>query len=214
MTTHTPIVHLTPASTPTTTPAITPAIAPATGWRRTVVRWMPTFLGFPAGGLAAKLIVGPIDSVGAALAGGAISGAALGIAQWLGVRRTGLAPEPWVIATAAGLALGLAAGASAVDFDTTTGALAAQGAICGAIVGAAQATILFRRLGRLAVALPAALSALWALGWTITASAGVDVEAQYTVFGASGAVVVTAATSVLALALASRTAAAQHRTPQ
>jgi len=176
-------------------------IAPTTSWQRTVLRWMPTFLGFPAGGLAAKLIVGPIDSVGAALAGGAISGAALGIAQWLGIRRSGLAPEPWVAATAAGLAFGLAAGASAVDFGTTTGALAAQGAICGAIVGTAQATILFRRLGRLAWAWPTALSGLWALGWTITASAGIDVEAKYTVFGSSGAVVVTAATSVLALVL-------------
>ena len=202
MTSHTPTV------------AIPPTPTPAARWQRTVLRWMPTFLGFPAGGLAAKLIVGPIDSVGAALAGGAISGAALGIAQWLGIRRTGLAPEPWVVATAAGLALGLAAGASAVDFGTTTGALAAQGAICGAIVGVAQATILFRRLGRFALALPAALSALWALGWTITASAGVDVEAQYTVFGASGALVVTAATSVLALALTSRTASNQHRTHQ
>ena len=177
-------------------------VAPTTTWQRIVLRWMPTFLGFPAGGLAAKLIVGPIDSLGAALAGGAISGVALGIAQWLGVRRSGLAPEPWVAATAAGMAFGLAAGASAVDFGTTTGALAAQGAICGAIVGAAQATVLFRRLGSLAVAWPAAMSGLWALGWTITASAGIDVESQYTVFGSTGAVVVTAATSVLALTLA------------
>lgn len=176
-------------------------IALTTTWQRTVLRWLPTFLGFPAGGLAAKLIVGPIDSVGAALAGGAISGAALGIAQWLGLRRSGLAPEPWVAATAAGMAFGLAAGASVVDFGTTTGALTAQGAICGAIVGTAQATLLFRRLGGLAWAWPAAISGLWALGWTITASAGIDVEAKYTVFGSSGAIVVTAATSVLALVL-------------
>ena len=46
------------------------------------------------------------------------------------------------------------------------------------------------------------LSGLWALGWTITASAGIDVEAQYTVFGSSGAIVVTAATSILAVLLA------------
>ena len=106
------------------------------------------------------------------------------------------------------MAVGLTAGASAVDFGTTTGSLAAQGAICGAIVGTAQAAILFHRLGWIAAAWPAALAALWALGWTITASAGIDVEAQYTVFGASGAVVVTAATSVLAIALTnSRTGA-------
>lgn len=178
------------------------AIDPSTSWQRIVLRWMPTFLGFPVGGLAAKVIVGPIDSVGPALAGGAISGAALGVAQWIGLRRSGLAPEPWVAATAAGMALGLSAGASAVDFGTSTGALAAQGAICGAIVGTAQAAILLHRLGRIAWAWPAALAGLWALGWTITASAGIDVEAQYTVFGSSGAVIVTAATSVLAIALA------------
>jgi len=174
---------------------------PTTSWQHAALRWMPTFLGFPAGGLAAKLIVGPIDGVGAALAGGAISGIALGIAQWLGIRRSGLAPEPWVAATAAGMAVGLAVGASVVDFDTSTGALAAQGAICGVIVGTAQATILFRRLGSIAWAWPVALAGLWALGWTITASAGIDVEAQYAVFGSSGAVVVTAATSLLAIAL-------------
>jgi len=185
----------------THTATITATTAQTTSWQRAVLLWMPTFLGFPAGGLAAKLIIGPINSVGAALAGGAISGAALGIAQWIGFRRSGLAPEPWVVATAAGMALGLTAGASAVDFGTTTGALAAQGAICGAIVGSAQAAILFRRLGRVAGLWPAALAGLWALGWTITAVAGVDVEAQYTVFGSSGAVVVTAATSVLAVAL-------------
>jgi len=29
---------------------------------------------------------------------------------------------------------------------------------------------------------------LWALGWTITAAAGVDVDRQYAVFGAFGAI--------------------------
>ena len=46
--------------------------------------------------------------------------------------------------------------------------------------------------------------ALWALGWAITASIGVDVETQYTVFGSSGAVVVTALTAVLPVLLAGR----------
>jgi hypothetical protein len=70
------------------------------------------------------------------------------------------------------------------------------------VIGVAQAVVLYRLLGRIVVAWPALLAALWALGWTITASAGIDVEAQYTVFGSSGAIVVTAATSVLPFALA------------
>jgi hypothetical protein len=180
------------------------AIAQSSTWPKIALRWMPTFLGFPIGGEAAKLIVGHVDGVGPAIAGGAISGIALGTAQWLGMRRTGPSPLLWILATTAGFAVGLAAGAGAVDYRTNIGSLATQGAICGAIVGVAQATVLYRLLGRIVVAWPAALAALWALGWTITTAAGIDVEAQYTVFGSSGAIVVTAATSILPILLAKR----------
>jgi hypothetical protein len=33
-----------------------------------------------------------------------------------------------------------------------------------------------------------AMPLLWALGWTVTAAAGVDVDRQYAVFGAFGAI--------------------------
>ncbi|HWM21572.1 MAG TPA: hypothetical protein VNO51_17905 [Ilumatobacteraceae bacterium] len=173
-------------------------------WPQIGLRWMPTFLGFPIGGYIANLIVGRIDAVAPAVLGGAITGAILGLAQWLGMRRTGPPPTRWVVASAAGLAVGLAAGAAAVGYDTDTGALAVQGAVCGAAIGIGQAAVLHRHLGRVAWVWPALLAGLWALGWTTTASAGIDVESQYTVFGSSGALVVTAATSVLAIALASR----------
>lgn len=169
-----------------------------------VLRWMPTFLGFPAGGLAAKLIIGRVDHLSAAVAGGAITGAFIGLAQWLGMRRTGLSPELWIGSTAAGLAIGLGAGAAAVGYETDLAALAAQGAISGLAVGITQALVLHTRLGRIVAAWPAVLAALWVLGWTITSSAGIDVEAQYTVFGSSGALVVTALTSVLPILLAKR----------
>lgn len=181
-------------------------------WQKIALRWMPTFVGFPLGGLLAE-VVGRIDGIAPALAGGAISGAVLGLAQWLGMRRTGPSPARWIVVTAVGFALGLAAGAGAVDYRTTIGALATQGAICGAVVGFAQATALYRLIGRLALAWPAVLAALWALGWTITASAGIDVEAQYTTFGASGALVVTAASSVMAIALAKRRSLRSGRSP-
>ncbi len=184
--------------------SVQPAVTRSRSWLRTALRWMPTFLGFPIGGYAAHLIVGPVDAVAPAIAGGAISGTILGFAQWLGMRRTGPSPVAWVVATAAGFALGLAAGAAAVGYDTDTRALATQGAICGAVIGVAQAAVLHRRLGHVVGVWPAVLAGLWALGWTITASAGIDVESQYTVFGSSGAVVVTAGTSVLAIALARR----------
>jgi hypothetical protein len=174
-------------------------------WPKTALRWLPTFLGFPAGGLAAELIAGHVDGAGPALAGGAITGAVLGVVQWLGIRRSGISPELWVLATAAGFAAGLGTGAAAVDYGTSTGSLALQGAICGAAVGVAQAVVIGRRLGRWALAWPALVAATWALGWTITSSAGVDVEEQYTVFGSTGAIVVAALTSVLPVALARRT---------
>jgi hypothetical protein len=183
------------------TPAATGLAGPAR-WPMVALRWMPTFLGFPAGGLAAKLLVGPVDSPTAAVLGGALTGAVLGAVQWLGLRRYGMTPWPWIVATAAGLAVGLGAGAAAVGYATDLGSLAIQGAFSGAAIGVAQAVVLRRHLGRIAWAWPPLLAALWALGWTITSSAGIDVEAQYTVFGSSGALVVTALTSVLAITLA------------
>jgi hypothetical protein len=76
-----------------------------------------------------------------------------------------------------------------------------QGAICGAAVGAAQALALGQRAGRLAILWPLALAALWALGWAITTVAGVEVDEQFTVFGASGAITVTACTAILPRAI-------------
>jgi hypothetical protein len=173
-------------------------------WTKVALRWMPTFLGFPAGGLAAKLIVGRVDDLTPAIVGGALSGTILGLAQWIGMRRSGPSPELWILATAVGFAVGLGVGAAVVGYDTNLGSLATQGAICGAVIGAAQAAVLYRRLGRIVLAWPALMAGLWALGWTITSLAGIDVEAQYTVFGSSGAIVVTALTSILPMELARR----------
>jgi hypothetical protein len=173
-------------------------------WPVVALRWMPTFVGFPAGGFAAEILVGPVDALPAAVLGGAVTGAVLGAVQWLGLRRYGVRPLPWIAATTAGLAAGLGAGSAAVGYATDLGSLATQGAVSGAAIGIAQAVVLHRRLGPLAWAWPPVLAVLWALGWTITSSAGIDVEAQYTVFGASGALVVTALTSVLAVGLSRR----------
>lgn len=183
------------ATTTTTTTGTT-----SRHWAKIALRWMPTFLGFPAGGLVAE-IVGRVDGPGPAIAGGAITGAILGFAQWLGMRRTGPSPVAWITASAVGFAVGLGLGAATAGYHTDTGALATQGAICGAVIGVTQAAVLHRRLGPVVLAWPFVLAGSWALGWTITASAGIDVEAQYTSFGSSGAIVVTAATSILPIAL-------------
>ena len=168
---------------------------------RVALRWLPTFLGFPLGGLTAELVVGPIDGLGPAVAGGAITGAILGAVQAWGMGSNGPPARDWIAATTAGMTVGLAVGSALVDYGTSLEDLVAQGAICGLAIGGAQALTL---RGRVAYLWAPALSALWALGWAITTSIGVDVETQYAVFGSSGALVVTAATAVLPVLLASR----------
>jgi hypothetical protein len=170
--------------------------------QRSALRWLPTFVGFPLGGVVAELIAGPVDDLGAALVGGAVTGAILGAVQAWGMGENGPRARDWIVASAAGLTVGLAVGSAAVDYGTSLRDLVVQGAICGLAIGSAQAVVLRGRVGYLWAP---ALSALWALGWAITTSIGVDVETQYAVFGSSGALVVTAATAVLPVQLARST---------
>ena len=164
---------------------------------------MITFVGFPIGGFAALLLVGPVNSLWAAVGGGLITGALIGAVQaWglgKGLGRT--AVLPWIAATAIGMTAGLVIGTAAVDYATTLGALVVQGAICGFAVGAAQAFVLRAQLGRLALAWPPVLAAIWAIGWTVTTLGGIQVAEQFTVFGSFGALTVTALTVVLPLVL-------------
>jgi hypothetical protein len=149
----------------------------------------------------AELVAGPVDGLAAALLAGALTGIVLGTVQSWGMGSNGPPAYQWITATTAGLTVGLALGSARVGYGTSVGDLAVQGAICGLVIGTAQALIL---RGRVAYLWPPALSALWALGWAITTSIGVDVETQYAVFGSSGALVVTAATAVLPVLLATR----------
>ena len=169
--------------------------------RQCALRWLPTFLGFPLGGLLAGLVAGPVDGPAPALIGGAVAGSVLGAVQSWGMDADRPLARRWTIATALGMSAGLAAGAAAVGYGTSIGELAAQGALCGLAIGTAQALVL---RGRAMYLWAPALSALWALGWTISTSIGVDVESHYTVFGSSGALFVTAATSVLPAVLLTR----------
>jgi len=187
---------------------------------RILLRWAPTFAAFPVGGLAAQLVVGPVTTVGAAAVGGLVTGAAIGVAQWWALRPTrssggwalrptGLSAARWVLASALGLAAALALATAVAGPPATLGALLAQGAACGFGLGAAQAGVLFGRLGTRALLWPVLLACAWALGWAVTAAVGVRIEDGWTVFGSTGALVVTALTAVLPLAL--RRAASRGR---
>lgn len=183
--------------TTTTSPAVTARIP----WGA-AGRWVATFAAFPLGSVAARLVVGSVDSPASAVAGGALNGLVLGAAQaWaLGTRRP--PALGWVMATAAGFATGLALGASVVGYATDGRSLVVQGAFTGAGVGMAQTAVLVAAGHRaLALLWPLLLTGAWALGWAITTAVGVEVGQRFTVFGSSGAIVVSALTLVLPLAL-------------
>jgi hypothetical protein len=177
--------------------------------------WTVAFVSFPIAGIAAQAAAGRINDAVAALLGGLIAGAVIGTGQWLAARRLLGDPLAWIAATAAAMGIGLLAGAWAVGYGTSVGELALMGAITGIPVGAAQAFLLRGRVAR-SWAWAAAMPLLWALGWTVTAAAGVGVDRQYAVFGAFGAITFMALSGVVLDRLRAATPAApspQHRPP-
>jgi hypothetical protein len=158
---------------------------------------MLSFEGFPLGGAAAAIAVGPVDTIGSAALGGLLTGAVLGAVQGWAMRADRRLLLAWTSATAIGLAIGLTVGASLVDFGSDLGELIVQGAVTGFGVGAAQAASLFRRTGPLTLFWPVWLAAVWAAGWAVSTSIGIQVGDQFTVFGSSGAITVTLLTAGL-----------------
>ncbi len=168
--------------------------------------WSLGFLAFPPAGLIGRAVAGPVDDPVAALLGGAVTGLLIGAGQALAARRR-LPAHRWIPATAAGMSLGLLLGAPVVGYGTSPADLALMGALTGTVLGPAQALALPRATPHRwawAVAMPA----LWALGWTVTTLAGVDVASQYTVFGATGAVAFSTLSGVLVLGFPERSPAA------
>jgi hypothetical protein len=72
-----------------------------------------------------------------------------------------------------------------------------MGALNGLILGLAQALALPRWVSRRRWIWAAAMPALWSLGWTVTTLARIAVDQQFIVFGASGALLVTAITGLI-----------------
>jgi hypothetical protein len=159
------------------------------------LRWawpLAILVGFPIGGYVASVIVGKIDSVAAALAGGLIAGAIIGAAQWLALKS--LVPWAWLVATSVGMAAGLAAGAALVDYGIDRGDLMLMGAVTGLGVGGLQAFLLARR-GSGAIWWAVVNPPAWALAWLVTSFVITkNVKEHFAVFGASGALVFALAT--------------------
>ena len=164
--------------------------------------WTAGFLAFPVAGVAGTAVAGPVDSPLAALTGGAVAGLVIGAGQTLASRRR-LDPRTWIPATTIGMGLGLLAGAAAVGYRTSLASLALMGALTGLVLGSAQ-TLALARVNRARWVWAAAMPALWALGWTVTTLGGIDVDRQFTNFGAYGALTFSALSGLLLLIIAPR----------
>lgn len=128
-----------------------------------------------------------MDSVMPALIGGALTGAGIGFAQWLVLRRSLGVGLEWIVATSVGLAVGLAIGAAVVGYETTTSQLVIMGAIQGAFVGIAQGMVLRSKFSLWHVWM-VAMPVFFSIAWVVT-DVVIDSGQQFTVFGASGTVV-------------------------
>lgn len=157
--------------------------------------WTAGFVAFIIGGALATAATGRINDAASALLGGLIAGAVIGAGQWLVARRL-LDPRTWIPATAVAMSIGLAVGAWVVGYGTSLGELVLMGFITGIPLGVAQAWLLRDSLAG-AWIWAAAMPLLWALGWTVSTFIGVDVDRQFAVFGASGALAFMALSGVL-----------------
>jgi hypothetical protein len=145
-------------------------------------------VSFPIGGLLADLAVNGVDSVGTALVGGLITGVVIGAAEWFALRRW--ISWLWVAATTLGLAAGLTAGAALVDYGIGRGDIVLMGVVTGVGVGVLQALVLARHRVSGAFWWALANPPAWAVGWLVTSYViSRNVKEQFTIFGASGAIV-------------------------
>jgi hypothetical protein len=155
-------------------------------------------LGIPLAGYLGWGVAGHVDSVTPALIGGALTGAGIGLAQWLILRRSLGVGLEWIVATSAGLAVGLAVGAAVVGYETTTSQVAIMGAIQGAFVGIAQGMVLRNKFSLWHVWM-VAMPVFFSIGWVVT-DVVIDSGKQFTVFGASGSVVFAILSGLLLMA--------------
>jgi hypothetical protein len=166
-------------------------------------------VAIPIAGYIGWGVSGHVDAPLAALIGGLITGAGIGAAQWFAAKDAFGDGRTWIATSAVAYGAGLVVAAAAVGYNTDLGSLAAMGAISGLFLGVGQGVALAQQgRRRLALAWTAAMPVLLALGWAASTLVGVDVDNQFTVFGASGAIVFTLLSGVLLARLAPRVTSA------
>ena len=151
--------------------------------------WLLTAAAYPVAGVLGRAVAGRIDNALSAALAGIAGGALIGAVQWALLRRRGVA-SIWIAGTAAGLGVGLTAGAALVGYDTNELALVVMGALSGLGVGIGQALTVAPTARRVAL-WGGATAALYAIGWIVTDLViGDFVDDQWSIFGSSGAITV------------------------
>lgn len=154
-----------------------------------LMRWTPTFLAFPIGGAIAKLMFGPANNVAKSVSGGLVVGLVVGIFQFVAIQKYGVS-KMWISATVIAVALAALINSYLFAFKYDSTSLAGVGLVSGLLVGMAQSLsqtteIKFVFLWSIFTGIA------WSLAWFITSKVFVDPEAQYHIFGSSGALVAT-----------------------
>ena len=131
---------------------------------------------------------------------GLIVGAVIGVAEWFALRWW--VSWLWILATAAGMAVGLVLGAALVDYGIDRGDLALMGGVTGVGVGVMQALVLARHRIPGAFWWAVANPPGWALGWIVSSYIiARNIDERFPIFRASGALVFGLLTWLLLAAL-------------
>jgi hypothetical protein len=153
------------------------------------IRWVPTLLAFPIGGAIAKISFGGASTVMKSVGGGLIVGLTVGLIQFIALKKFGVSTS-WIAATAIATTVAALINSYAFSFKFDSLSLTGSGLVAGLLVGIAQSLSQTRDLKFLFVWSLSTMLA-WALAWFITSKVIVDPEAQYQIFGSSGALVAT-----------------------
>ena len=154
-----------------------------------LIRWVPTLLAFPIGGALAKLAFGGASNLGKSVGGALIVGITVGLIQFVSLKKFGINTS-WIAATAIAMVLAAVINSYAFSFKFDSASLTGSGLVAGLIVGIAQSLSQTRDFKFILVWSFSTMVA-WALAWFITSKVIVDPEAQYQIFGSSGALVAT-----------------------
>jgi hypothetical protein len=158
-------------------------------------RWVATFLAFPIGGAISQIVIGPSNSIPKALGGGLVVGVAVGLIQFVAMKKYGIS-QSWITATAVAMTLAALVNSFVFDFKFDTTSLVGMGMISGLFVGIGQSLSHSREM-RFVMVWTVCTGIAWSLAWFITSKVIVDPEAQYHVFGSSGALVATVGLGII-----------------